>query len=442
MLNFFYAKRTTHSRRLIAVVLAIIISLQPGCVSVPVQPTEAQVFEEPVTYDDYETKFQSRLGNVAVVATADMPEIAFSGIARSKGEAAGKTAGNTFVTCVTGMKGCSGDFCGLGVLLWIAACSVATPVVAVVGAVKAPSAEEIGKSEATMTKSLDAKLIQGDLRDQVVAAARATGIRTVSASTENSKTTTQLPDYAALAADGVDTVLEVALTQVFTKIMTKEINPTLPLFMQAQIRVVRTKDNSVVLAENFFYHGKQFTYTEWTANNAEKLAQALKSGYETIALDITDRVFLLYPTPDSGPQAETGACGLGPIEPGNGDVAGLQPTISWQSFPRASDIAVAAEEMARITNVRYDLIIGTGDNGESPEVIYRRDALASATHKIDIWLKPRTRYFWSSRARFEFDGRQRVTEWGMLCPFSQPVVGARLYRFYTKKQTSESTPDK
>ena len=443
MQSYFFTMGTKHSRRLIAIVLAMTIALQPGCINVPAQPAKAQVLEETEAYKDYDTKTQAGLGNVAVVATAQMPKIAFWGFARSKGDAAGKTAGNTFEDCIGGLKGgCSGEFCGLVIVFWIATCGVVvTPIAAIVGAAKAPSSEEIGKSENTMSQTLDAQLIQGQLRDQVVADANASGVKTVVVPTDAIQTTAQWPDYTLLAAKGVDTVLEVALTQVFSENKNKGINPQLPLSMQAHIRLIRTKDNSVVLTDNFFFHGKQFSYTEWTANNAEKLAQALNTGYATIAQEISDRVFLLYPFPDGEPQAETGACGLGPVEPGNGDVAGLQPTISWQSFPRTSDIAAAPQEMARIANVRYDLIVGIGENGESPEVIYRRDALPGTTHKIDIVLKPHARYFWSTRARFELDGRQHVTKWGMLCPFSQLVVGARLYRFYTRKHAPEPAPE-
>ncbi len=428
---------TGFSRRLIALVLAISVALQPGCVAPP-QPTKAQAqAKAPETYKGYETRFQSGLGNVAVVAAAKMPYIAFSGFARSKNEAAGKTAGHTLGDCLssTGKGGCSGEFCGLAFILMIAVCGVVvTPVAAVVGAVRAPSAEDIGKSEAVMSRSLDAKLIQDELRDRVVADARIAGAKASALPIADTKAAEERPDYTSLAADGVDTVLEVTLTQVFAKPESEGINPPLPLVMKAHIRVVHTRDNSVVLADDFSYHGRRFSYTQWTENNAQKLAEALKTGYATLAQDITDRVFLLY-APESLPQPDTEACGLGPIEPGNGAVASNQPRISWQPFPRPFDSAAGQDQMARIKNLRYELIVGIGDDGETPEIIYRRDALPAPTHQMDIVLKPGTRYFWSARAKFELDGRQRVTEWGRLCPSpSQLVVGGSLYRFYTPKK--------
>jgi hypothetical protein len=47
-------------------------------------------------------------------------------------------------------------------------------------------------------------------------------------------------------------------------------------------------------------------------------------------------------------------------------------------------------------------------------IVYRRDGLASPTHTLETALSPGTRYFWTVRARFELDGRERVTEWGTI----------------------------
>ncbi len=202
--------------------------------------------------------------------------------------------------------------------------------------------------------------------------------------------------------------------------------------MIAHVRLVKTRDNSAFYSADYSYYGKRYARSEWMANHAERLRAALAQGYETLGRDISDNLFLLYPYAERKPQDKI--CGLAPLEPADGQASSLSPTLSWQNFPRDTDRLAAPADMARIKNVKYDLIVGTGDNRQTPEIIYRREGLTSTSHKIALTLDPDTRYFWSVRARFTLDGRQRVTEWATRCPFEpQLVVGAPLYRFNTPR---------
>ena len=67
--------------------------------------------------------------------------------------------------------------------------------------------------------------------------------------------------------------------------------------------------------------------------------------------------------------------------------------------------------MGRVKNVCYDLILALERNSVPYEVVYRREGLPTPEHKVEIKLRSKTCYFWTVRARFEMDGRQRVTEW-------------------------------
>jgi hypothetical protein len=67
--------------------------------------------------------------------------------------------------------------------------------------------------------------------------------------------------------------------------------------------------------------------------------------------------------------------------------------------------------MARVSNVRYDLIVAKEENMAPGELVYRKDGLASPNHTIAVALQSGKRYFWTVRARFDLDGRTRVTEW-------------------------------
>ena len=97
-------------------------------------------------------------------------------------------------------------------------------------------------------------------------------------------------------------------------------------------------------------------------------------------------------------------------------VDGLRPTFRWQGFPRDTDITAAPEKMGRVRNVRYDLIIAPEQNMAPGKIVYRRDGLTDSVHTIQKTLKANARYFWTVRARFDLDGRERVTEWGSMDP--------------------------
>ncbi|MFQ5931230.1 MAG: hypothetical protein ACE5MM_02360 [Nitrospiraceae bacterium] len=107
-------------------------------------------------------------------------------------------------------------------------------------------------------------------------------------------------------------------------------------------------------------------------------------------------------------------------EPSRGfvEVDSLRPTLSWEAFPRPIDLAGDKEGMrGRISNVTYDLRIWRADE-ESPreypaEIAYARRGLREPWHTIEQPLMPSTMYFWSIRARFEFDRQPRVTQWGV-----------------------------
>ena len=93
-------------------------------------------------------------------------------------------------------------------------------------------------------------------------------------------------------------------------------------------------------------------------------------------------------------------------------VDGLRPRFRWEAFPRPSDISAAPEEMKRVSNVRYDLLVAKEENMAPGAIIYRQQGLPSPEHAINLSLQPDARYFWTVRARFDLDGRSRVTEWG------------------------------
>ena len=390
---------------------------QSGCASLNPKPPK--------------TDYQAKLGKVAVVAGTQQPEITFEGFAHNKGEGASKGAWDTFRPCVDmlGHGSCSGDFCGAFVILWLGVCGVSSAVGGAVGAAAAPSAEEAKSAHANMSTALDVTTIHKTLRDQIASAAIANGVNLVSISPQEARDTSRMRDYRSLASAGVDTVLETTLAKAGTR--GYGINDPVQAYMQAHIRLIRTCDNSEVFSGDYSYFGERLKLSDWSANQAQRLRRSLNTGYERLGSHICDSVFLLYPFPDWGPHSSGGllsvAFGLAPIRPGTRGqltddsivsnaldwttIDTLRPTLRWQSFPRQTDVRLQPEEMGRVINVRYDLIIASEYNLAPFEVVYRREGLTDSAHKVQMPLRSATHYFWTVRARFQLDGRQRVTEW-------------------------------
>jgi hypothetical protein len=81
--------------------------------------------------------------------------------------------------------------------------------------------------------------------------------------------------------------------------------------------------------------------------------------------------------------------------------ASVTPILRW----------TAAAAPAGAPPVTYDLRIWRAEAGQPVELAYQRTGLAGTTHMVEEPLLPSTEYHWSVRARFEGEGRIRVSEW-------------------------------
>lgn len=417
--------------------LAAVVAIETGCATLP--PAE--------------TGHQTNLGRIAIVAAPERPAFRFEGFVRSKGEGALTSAGATFGACVNeiAIGNCTGSMCGAALILWLGICGVAGIVGGVAGAIAAPSAAAMRATEGSMAASLDAAAIQDSLRGQLEAAALADGALLAAVPADAGSAAARARDYRPLAAAGADTVAEVALTEV--GISGRGIDSPGVLAMKARVRLVRTADNAELVAGDLAYLGPRLRLSEWSAMDGHRLMRALQTGIDTLGAQLGDNLFLLYPFPDRAMHGAgwlSSAFGLAPVEPETrGQLTGdrligdrfewvtadsLSPTFRWQSFPRPGDVAAAPDDMARVRNVRYDLVVAREKNLAPEAIVYRQEGLVRSTHTVTAPLAPATRYFWTVRARFELDGRERVTEWGATRANGAPPVAAPSswsYRFRT-----------
>lgn len=158
-------------------------------------------------------------------------------------------------------------------------------------------------------------------------------------------------------------------------------------------------------------------------------APGKKAGPRLVALCLLG--VLLFP---SGCNSPPEVCGLRPIYPDlqwkspspmRGKVPGLaypkvdslQPILQWETFPRDLDLKRDLQGfLQEARNIAYDLRIWVVKEDEPSEEVYARKGLPIAAHRLESALQPRTKYFWTVRARFEINGQPRVSEWGFTGP--------------------------
>ena len=424
---------TRWRQRVGCLLLAVIVaSAQAGCAT---HPASAKLPDNA----------ERDLGNVAFVATPVEPEIKLGEIPAGKGSGALSAAGGTFSHCMGGLNGsgsCSGGgslgaaVCGAAVLLWLGVCVIATGVAAVVGATVADNAKAVQSSVVSVTAAFDAKTIQAGLRDQVTkCAAEAPVSSVVSYPTDAANQAALAKDYRPLAAAGIDHVIETSLIKV--GVAGRGLNPPLMLYMQAQVRVVSTRDNGQRFAHQFLYLSEEHTLKEWAGDQGAVLRRAMEAGFARLGTSIADQVFQLYYFPSREAQ-DRESFGLAAVYPKNAvsfrtnylvhdsswiSIDSLQPTLRWQSFPRDVDRTAAPAVMERVSDVRYDVLITEAIGLAPGPVVVAAGGIATNSYRLEVQLKPGRKYFWTVRARFELDGRQRVTEWATSASGMSWVLG-------------------
>lgn len=373
-------------------------------VALCVLPAGCQQFTAP------SVAYQAAQQRVVVETPAEMPVVEFEGFPGGKTGAAALVGGGTFLGCTAELAAvtlCAGPFCPGLVAIVAGICGVAALTTGTVAAWTTPSAGAQARDQQAAATALAAEAMQEALKGRLAEAAARRGI--------------------LVGADGADTLLEARVTRIGAsgnELMTPRI--------AVRARILRAADRAEIDAFELRWIGATGRRHDWLSDDARALRDALDAGYGEIAEALADRAFLLYPLPDRLPHAQFLApqFGLAAREPPTrvalgGTNAVMErfewsradanpPRLRWQSFPRRGDRKGGGSELERATNVRYDLVIARARYEAPGEIVYRREGLPKTEHRVETLLDADAHYFWSVRARFSLDGRDRVTEWSAM----------------------------
>lgn len=303
------ANHTKLAKRGAAFALALLVALQSGCASDHANLPEAAP-ARPVA--DFHPGMN--LGTVAVVAVAELPDTLFGAHpATPRTESALGTC-ESLLRPNTGTKDtCTGPQCAFLAATMVAVLAVCGTLDFIALSSGSHHAQDGIAAPPVPGKPapppmINAMVVQEALRDHIVAAANARGAKLAARQPETVPRAQAERSYRALAPKGVDTVLEVELTQVlagtgYDPDSAAETNPSLPLEMKAHVRLFRAGDSALLYQRDYVYRGASLRYEEWIAHHAQPLLNEVRRGYEALARDISASIF----PPSAG--ADGAACG-------------------------------------------------------------------------------------------------------------------------------------
>ncbi len=350
----------------------------------------------------------------------------------TKGAAAGSAAG-----AVTTLAFAATDTLEAIIAPYLAVIMVPTmaPSGAAAGSQAAITEQEAAELENYVQQNLTALQVPETLARTIITTAKQDSEQQLPMLTDvGPKTAEAKSDYKTLAQQGVVTVLEVIPTEAGF-----HGGKQLSFYLKAMIHVVRVKDGKHLYQREFVYQSDDYDANLWAENHAALLQAELQRAYASLAESVVENVFLLTDLPlqsrarASGDSLHIGAwdaCGLAWVSPSREyhpsisdpnaskwnrfpKLTNNQPTLQWETMPRDSDLrTVSKKVLATISHVRYDLRVWQVINNAPPKLIYEKRDLPTTSHTLEQPLAPKSRYFWSARARFEQDGVIHATNWG------------------------------
>ena len=167
------------------------------------------------------------------------------------------------------------------------------------GITQAASAEDIEKAEVSGDKAIaslkEMNLSQTFIDEVVKLGKEHTGLRFVSLSGKGPRDPNEVVRYDKPDTRGIDTILELRTEKAGLRGL-YSFNPPSYAFIEVLARLIRTRDNEVIVSETIFCASEEErTYTEWSQNEGRLFVDEFISCIPELAEKIVDDFFLVYP---------------------------------------------------------------------------------------------------------------------------------------------------
>ena len=80
----------------------------------------------------------------------------------------------------------------------------------------------------------------------------------------------------------------------------------------------------------------------------------------------------------------------------------LTPTLVWETFP---------QDKVHVEDVTYELRVWRAIKTRPGPLVYERRGIVEPRHTVEVALEHSQNFFWSVRARYRLNGRERVNQW-------------------------------
>ena len=306
------------------------------------------------------------------------------------------------------------------------------------GAVASESWQEADSASRTIVAELN---LNRALPEHLVAFSRAHRYEIAHLRTGPPEAPQEQARYDSARRDGIDTVLEIQDLTVDLIPAEYMVNPHRALILSARIQLIRTADATVlddrVVTDKF---GPALLLNEWTADHAVRFRQEVQQASDRLAEQIVTDYFMVYPFYErvtSGFFLAVHLKGLRPFYPR--EEPGLTPGqriseedlrakysrsefLNLGSMPIPNEFRIVAQRADALQptmswepfsgpRVTYELKIWQSGRLGPDALVYHRRNLEQASHQPETALEPSSLYYWSVRAHFVEQGKDRITEW-------------------------------
>ena len=326
--------------------------------------------------------------------------------------------------------GCSGEYCGAALLLYLAvAVVVGGTIGAIRGSMAAPSAEASERLENSVREKMGDFAAHVDLPSRIAEQSRKVpGLAVDLVKIDAGPAVLTASALSELKQKGYDKAVAIQIDR-FDFVGDKGDDPSLGLYIEVSTRIIDTGSQEEEYHRTFDVLGEVRHYSEWLRLDAKRLSAELDAYLEKVAEDVVNGLFMSYELPiDSGswsfPGSETyGCCWICPTDPAleisyfpevtqRWPSVDTRPRLAWRPFPDDRQQAQFRQKTgSRASNVRYDLKIWELPRRQLGKPVYERYALAEPVHQVEDSLASGHRYLWSVRACFELGPRVACTPW-------------------------------